>query len=77
MKHSELLTAPAGAVSSILAITVPNLGDVEDLVLLVTAVVCTIRTLWISAIKPAIAKIRDAWHKYQQKKGDGNNDSLE
>ena len=77
MKHGELFTAPAGAVSSILAITVPNLGEVEDLVLLVTAVYCTIRSLWLSAIKPAIAKIRDAWRKYKEKKGDQNNDSLD
>ena len=77
MKNSELLTAPAGAVSSILAITNPNLGDVEDIALLVTAVVCTIRTLWISAIKPAIAKIRAAWRAYKDKRGERDNDSME
>ena len=77
MKHDELLTAPTGAVSAILAITVPNLGEVEDIVLLVTAVVCTIRTLWISAIKPAIVKIRDAWRAYKEKKGGNDNDSME
>ena len=72
MKHGELLTAPAGAVSSILAITVPNLGEVQDVVLLVTAVYCAIRSLWISAIKPAIAKIRDAWRAYKERKGKYN-----
>lgn len=77
MKHGELFTAPAGAVSSILAITVPNLGDVEDIVLLVTAVVCTIRTLWISAIKPAWAKIKEAWRRYKEAKGGNDNDSME
>lgn len=76
MKNGEWLTAPAGAVSSILAITVPNMDDVEATVLLISAIVCTVRTLWLSAIKPAIGKIRDAWRKYKERKG-RNNDSLE
>ena len=33
MKNGEILTAPVGAVSSILAISVPTMDDVESLVL--------------------------------------------
>lgn len=69
MKNGEWLTAPAGAVTSILAITVPNMDDVE-------ATVCTVRTLWLSAIKPAIGKIRDAWRAYKERKGK-HNDPME
>lgn len=76
MKNGEWLTAPAGAVTSILAITVPNMDDVEATVLLISAIVCTVRTLWLSAIKPAIGKIRDAWRAYKERKGN-NNDPLE
>lgn len=76
MKNGEWLTAPAGAVSSILAITVPNMDDVEATVLLISAIVCTVRTVWLSAIKPAIIKIRDAWRAYKERKG-RDNDSME
>ena len=76
MKNGELLTAPAGAVSSILAITLPIMDDVEATVLLISAIVCTVRTLWLSAIKPALKKIRDAWRAYKERKG-RNDDSLE
>lgn len=72
MKNGEWLTAPAGAVSSILAITLPNMDDVEATVLLISAIVCTVRTVWLSAIKPAIKKIRDAWRKYKERKGNDN-----
>lgn len=77
MKNGEFLTAPAGAVSSILAITVPGMDDVESLVLLISAVVCTIRTLWIAAIVPAWKKIRTAWTAYKERKGGNNNDPME
>lgn len=76
MKNGELITAPAGAVTSILAITVPNLDELESVILLISAIVCTVRTVWISAIKPGIAKIREAWKQYKERKGN-NNDPLE
>lgn len=72
---SEFLTAPAGAVSSILAITVP-VDDVERVVLLVSAIYCTLRSLWITAIKPAWAKIKEAWRKYKDGNGGNDNDLL-
>lgn len=78
MKNGEILTAPIGAVSSILAISVPSMDDVESLVLLISAVVCTIRTLWIAAIVPAWKKIRAAWEAYKKGKNGGNkNDPVE
>ena len=76
MKNGEWLTAPAGAVSSILAITVPNMDDVEATVLLISAIICTVRTVWLSAIKPAVKKIRDAWRAYKERKG-SDNDPME
>lgn len=77
MKNGEILTAPVGAVSSILAISVPTMDDVASLVLLISAVVCTIRTLWIAAIVPAWKKIRAAWGAYKERKGGNNNDPME
>lgn len=77
MKNGEILTAPVGAVSSILAISVPTMDDVESLVLLISAVVCTIRTLWIAAIVPAWKKIRSAWAAYKERKGGNKNDPVE
>lgn len=77
MKNGEILTAPVGAVSSILAISVPAMDDVESLVLLISAVVCTIRTLWIAAIVPAWKKIRAAWVAYKERKGGNKNDPVE
>ena len=72
MKTGEFLTAPTGAVSSILAISVPAMDDVERLVLLISAVICTARTLWITAIVPAWKKIRAAWEAYKEGKNGGN-----
>ena len=72
---SEFLTAPAGAVSSILAITIP-VDDVERVVLLISAIYCTLRSLWITALKPAWAKIKETWRKYKEGKGGGNNDLM-
>lgn len=77
MKNGEFLTAPAGAVTSILAITVPNLDEMESVILLVSAVYCTLRSLWITAIKPAWAKIKEAWKAYKERKGGGKNDPME
>lgn len=77
MKNGEIFTAPVGAASSILAITVPNMDDVETVVLLISAIVCTLRTLWISAVKPAIRKIRDLVRAYKERKEGKGNDPLE
>ena len=65
MKNGEFLTAPAGVISSVLAITLPEPDDVREIVLLITAVVCAIRSIWIAA-KPAIAKIREAWKRWKE-----------
>ena len=71
MKHSELLTAPLGTASAILSITVPNLDEVEAIVMLFTAVFCGLRSAWIVA-KPALLKIRDAWRAYKERKKGGD-----
>lgn len=67
MKNGEFLTAPAGFVTSVLAITIPEPDEVREMVLLITAVVCGIRSIWIAA-KPALAKIRDAWRTWKERK---------
>lgn len=71
MRNGEFITAPLGLASSILSVTVPSMDDVEAVVLLITAIVCGLRSIWIAA-KPILKKIYDAIVAYRNRKNGGN-----
>lgn len=77
MKNLEFVTAPVGTATSILAMTMPTMDDVQAFFLLMTAIVCGCRSIWI-AVKPILKKIRDAWHNFKNRKNGGSdNEKME
>lgn len=73
MKNLEWATAPIGTASSILAMTAPTVDDVQELCLLITAIVCGLRSIWIVA-KPILKKIWEMIKNYEKKHKGGSDD---
>lgn len=71
MKTHEIITAPIGAITSILSITAENLDSAEKWVALVVGVLCAARSAWL-ILKPALAKLWAAIKAHYNKKEGGN-----